>query len=122
MLRMRIFVHCCVRVLLCVLGFGVLVERIVGGYWGIVLKGITGMMVDKGLVKDNYGLYVYNTYNIHNHILGIMFIKNEYAYKAYSERHFTIGALTYDAFFVGFVDFMGFKVYMSLMCSIIRGV
>jgi hypothetical protein len=62
------------------------------GYWGIGLKGITGVMVDKGLVKDIYGLYVYNTYNIHNHILGIMFIKNEYAYKSFSQPQFAIGA------------------------------
>ena len=81
------------RVLLCVLGFGVLIERIVGGYWGIVLKGITGMMVVKCLVKDNYGLYVYNTYDIHNRILGIMFIKDEYAYKAFSKPHIVNGAL-----------------------------
>ena len=40
-----------------------------------------------------------------------------WAYKAYSERHFTIGALAHGVFFVGFADFMGFKVYMYLMCS-----
>jgi hypothetical protein len=58
-----------------------------------VLRGITGMVVVKGLVKDIYGLYVYNTYNIHNHILGITFIKNECAYKAFPKLHVMNGAL-----------------------------
>jgi hypothetical protein len=51
------------------------------------------MVVVKGLVKDIYGLYVYNTYNIHNHILGTKFIKNEYAYKAFPQSHVMNGAL-----------------------------
>ena len=56
-------------------------------------------MHNKLLVKVIYGFYAYNTYNIHNHILGIRFINHECAYKIFSKPHFLVKASRLNVFF-----------------------